>query len=112
MASDHNLPGGSSPAPAAEFDARERRNWSGLAQRYGQTYARVCAGSVSSLTESAQVRPGHRVLDVGTGTGEVAAALVRAGASVTGVDADAAGRPKIRRGLTTRCDLIGLWRLC
>src|SRR5215469_16339991 len=73
---------------AAEFDARERCNWSGLAQRYGQSYARVCAGSVSFLTESAQVQPGHRILDVGTGTGTVAAAVMSTDAMVTGVDAD------------------------
>lgn len=74
---------------AAEFDARERRNWSGLSHRYEQSYARVCAGSVPFLTESAQIRPGHRVLDVGTGTGTVAAAIMSTGAKVTGVDADA-----------------------
>jgi len=48
----------------------------------------VCAGAVSRLTESARVRPGLRVLDVGTGTGTVAAAATSLGAEVTAVDAD------------------------
>jgi SAM-dependent methyltransferase len=49
----------------------------------------VCAGAASYLTESARVRPGVRVLDVGTGTGTVAAAAASLGAEVTAVDADA-----------------------
>jgi SAM-dependent methyltransferase len=73
-----------------EFDARERRNWSGLADSYGQTYARVCAGAVHCLTKSAPIEPGVRVLDVGTGTGTVAAAATSLGARVTAVDADPA----------------------
>jgi len=44
---------------------------------------------VPGLTESAQVRPGLRVLDAGTGTGTVAAAAKSIGAQVTAVDADA-----------------------
>jgi SAM-dependent methyltransferase len=76
------------PISISEFDAQERRNWSGLAECYGQSYARVCAGAVPYLTESASVRPGLRVLDVGTGTGTVAAAATSLGAEVTAVDAD------------------------
>jgi SAM-dependent methyltransferase len=50
----------------------------------------VCAGAVPYLAESACVRPGLRVLDVGTGTGTVAAAVASLGAEVTAVDADPA----------------------
>lgn len=71
-----------------DFDARERRNWVGQARDWCESYARVCAGAVTFLTDSAGVRPGIRVLDVGTGPGAAAAAAAALGAKVTAVDAD------------------------
>lgn len=41
------------------------------------------------LSSALAPRPGRRIVDVGTGTGRAALALVRAGAHVTGVDASA-----------------------
>ena len=75
-------------APPTDFDARERGNWAGLAEDYRQSYALVCAGAVPYLADSAGIRPGSLVLDVGTGTGTAAAAAVARGARVTAVDAD------------------------
>lgn len=73
----------------AAFDTQERRNWAGLAERYQQSYARVCAGAVPDLIAAVCIRPGLRVLDVGTGTGTVATAAAARGADVIAVDADA-----------------------
>jgi demethylmenaquinone methyltransferase/2-methoxy-6-polyprenyl-1,4-benzoquinol methylase len=39
-----------------------------------------------SLVEALEVRPGHRVLELGCGTGQVTAALLAAGADVVAVD--------------------------
>jgi SAM-dependent methyltransferase len=85
-----HLLSGRHPLSVTDFDAQERRNWSGAADSYGRSYARVCAGAVPQLIDSARVRPGLRVLDVGTGTGTVAAAATSLGAEVTAVDADPA----------------------
>lgn len=71
-----------------DFDAQERCNWTGQAGDYRNSYARVCAGAVAHLIDSADVRSGIRVLDVGTGTGTAAAAAAARGAQVTAVDAD------------------------
>jgi SAM-dependent methyltransferase len=71
-----------------DFDARERGRWAGQAEDYRKSYALVCAGAVPQLANAAPIRPGSRVLDVGTGPGTVAAAAVARGAKVTAVDAD------------------------
>jgi SAM-dependent methyltransferase len=71
-----------------DFDAQERRNWAGQAEAYRKSYAKVCAGAVTHLIDSADVRSGIQVLDVGTGSGTVAAAAAALGAEVTAVDAD------------------------
>lgn len=71
-----------------DFDAQERRNWAGQAEAYRKSYAQVCAGAVTHLIDSADVRSGIQVLDVGTGSGTAAAAAAALGAKVTAVDAD------------------------
>ncbi|OSC73070.1 SAM-dependent methyltransferase, partial [Streptomyces sp. BF-3] len=63
------------------FDHAERRIWSGKAEPYADTYARLCAHLVPALLDAAEVGPGTRVLDVGCGTGTVTAAAVARGAS-------------------------------
>jgi SAM-dependent methyltransferase len=75
-------------APPTDFDAQERINWADQAEDYRTSYALVCAGAVPYLADPVTIRPGSLILDVGTGTGTVAAAAVAHGAKVTAVDAD------------------------
>ncbi|GGT88362.1 class I SAM-dependent methyltransferase [Streptomyces violascens] len=70
------------------FDASERRIWAGRAKAYAGSFGKLCAHPVPRLLDAARVRDGVRVLDVGTGTGAVAAAACARGARVTGVDAE------------------------
>ncbi len=70
------------------FDEGERRTWSGRAAAYADSFAGLCAHPVPRLLGAAGVREGVRVLDVGTGTGTVAAAACARGAVVTAVDAE------------------------
>ncbi|MGW4895823.1 class I SAM-dependent methyltransferase [Kitasatospora sp. NPDC004240] len=70
------------------FDAYERRMWAGRAEAFARTAARLCAHPAAQLLDAAEVAEGTRVLDVGTGTGTVAAAACERGAKVTAVDAD------------------------
>ncbi|MFE7274046.1 class I SAM-dependent methyltransferase [Streptomyces sp. NPDC057623] len=70
------------------FDASERLIWAGRGAAYADSYARLCAHPVPRLLDAVQVRPGMRVLDVGTGPGTVAAAACARGAMVTAVDAE------------------------
>ncbi|MFC5640891.1 class I SAM-dependent methyltransferase [Kitasatospora cinereorecta] len=71
-----------------DFDRHERRMWAGSAEAYAGTFGLLCAGAVPELVAAAAVRPGARVLDVGTGPGTVAAEAGRRGARVTAVDAE------------------------
>ncbi|MCX4751323.1 methyltransferase domain-containing protein [Kitasatospora sp. NBC_01287] len=70
------------------FDECERKTWAGRAQAYADSFAALCAYPVPHVLDAAAIRPGARVLDVGTGTGVVAAAAAARGARVTAVDAD------------------------
>ncbi|SEL50049.1 class I SAM-dependent methyltransferase [Streptacidiphilus jiangxiensis] len=70
------------------FDAAERRMWGGRADAYAGSFARLCAHTVPHLLDAAAVGAGTRVLDVGTGTGAVAAAACERGARVTAIDAE------------------------
>jgi SAM-dependent methyltransferase len=72
------------------FDQAERRIWAGRAAPYAGSFARVCAHTVPFALDAAGVVVGAkaRVLDVGTGTGVVAAAAASRGAEVTAVDAE------------------------
>ncbi|GAA4880226.1 class I SAM-dependent methyltransferase [Kitasatospora terrestris] len=70
------------------FDAYERRTWAGRAEAYAGSFARLCAHPVPQLLDAAAVGDGTRLLDVGTGTGTVAAAACERGAEVTAVDAE------------------------
>ena len=61
-----------------------------MAAAYASSFARLCAGAVAPLLagiEQAAI-PGTRLLDVGTGTGTVAAAAADRGFKVEGVDAE------------------------
>jgi SAM-dependent methyltransferase len=70
------------------FDESERRTWAGQADAYAASFAKLCAYPVPELLDTAGVREGVRVLDVGTGTGAAAAAACERGAKVTAVDAE------------------------
>ena len=70
------------------FDETERARWAGGAEAYAETFAPFCAGPATDLLAAAGVDAGTSVLDVGTGTGTVAALAVERGARVTAVDAE------------------------
>ncbi len=53
------------------------------------------------LTKGLGLEPGHKVLDLGAGTGKFTAHLVEAGAAVTAVEPVAAMRETLRRALPT-----------
>lgn len=64
--------------------------WAGKAEAYDRSFARLCAGTVPFLLDSIVAAGARgRALDVGTGTGVVAAAMVEAGLSVVAVDPEA-----------------------
>ncbi len=71
-----------------DFDGFERRAWAGRAEAYAESFGLLCARTVPEVLDAARVGDGTRVLDVGTGTGSVAAEAVRRGARVTAVDAE------------------------
>ncbi|MFI1737546.1 class I SAM-dependent methyltransferase [Streptomyces sioyaensis] len=79
---------GGSAVPQTPFDESERLVWAGNAAAYEAGFAKLCAHPVSRLLDAARVRTGARVLDVGTGTGSVAAAAGARGARVAAVDAE------------------------
>lgn len=70
------------------FDDGERLIWSGQADAYAATFARLCAYPVPRLLDAAGVGPQVRILDAGTGPGTAAAAACARGALVTAVDAE------------------------
>lgn len=69
--------------PLAEFKAKQRAIWA--SGNFGVTAAWTTFAA-GNLVRVAGIRPGERVLDVGTGTGVVAVTAARAGANVTGLD--------------------------
>ncbi|HTF07733.1 MAG TPA: class I SAM-dependent methyltransferase [Asanoa sp.] len=83
------------------FDAHERARWSGRAAAYRDTLAALCAGPAESLLDAAGVATGALVLDVGTGTGTVAALAGERGARVVAVDAEPSMLSLVRRRLPT-----------
>ena len=64
--------------------------WSDVAQAYAETFAPLCAGTFADVLAAAGIHDSstRRVLDVGTGTGALAALASEAGAEVTAVDPD------------------------
>jgi SAM-dependent methyltransferase len=65
--------------------------WSAVAGAYASTFAPLSGGTHGPVLAAAGVSgadPGVRVLDVGAGTGDLAAAALAAGAEVTAVDPD------------------------
>ncbi|TQK50838.1 methyltransferase family protein [Streptomyces sp. SLBN-118] len=70
------------------FDKSERLIWAGQGAAYAGSFAKLCAYPVPQLLDAAEVGPGARMLDVGTGPGTVAAAACARGATVAAVDAE------------------------
>ncbi|MFI5914402.1 class I SAM-dependent methyltransferase [Dactylosporangium sp. NPDC051541] len=62
--------------------------WTDQAAAFADSYAHLCAHTAPDLLDTARVTAGVRVLDVGTGTGTVAALAVDRGARVAAVDAE------------------------
>ncbi|MEV6970073.1 class I SAM-dependent methyltransferase [Hamadaea sp. NPDC051192] len=73
---------------AAIFDQQERRQWRDRAAAYADSFGHLCGHTAPALLDAVAVRPGSRLLDVGTGTGTVAALAVERGAAVTAADAE------------------------
>ncbi|WP_250029226.1 class I SAM-dependent methyltransferase [Paractinoplanes maris] len=71
-----------------EFDGHERARWAGRAAAYDRSFARLCAHPATALLDAAGVDKGRHLLDVGTGTGTVAALAHSWGATVVAVDAE------------------------
>lgn len=90
-------PSSSQPSPPAPFNpeqykAMQRQSWDGVAQgwlAWWQTFEKGAQKVSDRLVELAEVKPGHRVLDVATGIGEpaiTAAKRVRPSGRVTAID--------------------------
>jgi len=68
------------------FKAFEAAGWGARAHSYRRLIGPLTAGVIPALLDAAGVGPGVRVLDVGTGTGAVAAAALERGAVPVGLD--------------------------
>ncbi|MGK5680330.1 class I SAM-dependent methyltransferase [Actinoplanes sp. URMC 104] len=92
-----------------EFDGYERARWAGRAAAYERSFARLCAHPADALLDAAGVDKGRRVLDVGTGTGTVAALAAARGATVLAADAEPSmldvAAPRLPTGATVLATL-------
>lgn len=77
-----------SPPPPPTFDEAERVLWADSGSGYEAVYASLCATTIPALLDAAEVAADTVLLDVGTGTGNVARAAIARGAKVTAVDAE------------------------
>lgn len=64
----------------------EMETWARCAEDYLDTFAGLTSKAVPLLVGAAEIHPGSKVLDLGSGPGNVAEILAQAGAVVTGVD--------------------------
>lgn len=72
----------------SELGESARSVWSGQAVAYAESFAAVCAYPIGDLLDAVGAGPGVRLLDVGTGSGNVAADAFARSARVSAVDAD------------------------
>lgn len=77
---------GSRHAAASRLNRRMSK-WNADARGYERSFARLCSGAIPFLLEAIADAPGRRLLDAGSGTGELADRADRAGHSVVAVDA-------------------------
>lgn len=75
-------------APTPSFSDFELAGWEdeATANAYDRHLSAVTTQSIDALLDAADVRRGHRVLDVATGAGYVAAAVASRGGRPTGID--------------------------
>lgn len=71
-----------------DFDASQRHQWAGQAAAYRRSVESLCAHPAPTLLDAVGAKQGVAVLDVGTGTGTVAALACQRGATVTAADAE------------------------
>ena len=71
---------------ADAFRTFEQEGWDERADNYRQFFTAVSDHNVGPLLEAAEIGAGDRVLDVGCGPGDLAAAAASRGASVVGAD--------------------------
>jgi SAM-dependent methyltransferase len=71
---------------SAAFDAFEAAGWEERAEAYHRFFAPITAHVIGALLDACGIRPASRLLDVATGTGDLAAACAAKGAAVVGVD--------------------------
>lgn len=81
-----------------------RQQFGRQAAVYARSESHESDRDLALLVEHLRLRPGHRVLDVATGTGFTAFALARAGGRVTGLDLTFSMLREARR-LSTRSDI-------
>lgn len=74
---------GFDPNVVSEFECE---TWSRCADSYIDTFAGITQETVSLLVDAADIHAGSKVLDIGSGPGNVAAQLAEFGTNVTGVD--------------------------
>ncbi|GAA3219471.1 hypothetical protein GCM10010532_048680 [Dactylosporangium siamense] len=79
--------------------------WTGRAAAFADSYAHLCAHTAPALLAAAGLAPGVRLLDVGTGTGTVAALAVAGGGRVTAVDAEP-GMVDLARGNVPGAEVV------
>ena len=70
----------------SRFKAAERAGWTERAAFYDSHFAPITRQALDELVRTLAVGPGTRLLDIGCGTGDLAARAVARGADVTGID--------------------------
>lgn len=70
------------------FDQYMREGYTGRAEAFDRTFGRLCAYPAPALLDEVGATAGQRLLDVGCGSGTVAALAVERGATVTAVDVE------------------------
>lgn len=73
------------------------KDWAGTGEAYAASYAPLCAGTTETLARALGAPDGRSLLDVGSGTGVLAAAFIDAGWAVTACEPESTMRDVARR---------------